>query len=239
MRAPGEAAGTVHVPRVDDAHLLRDGLGCRWVVARDHHHAHVRAVALGDGLPDPGAGRVPEADPPEEGEARGRKVWRIHVEGKVAAELRGRQRALAEAKDPLALGGGLLDGTQDGRARGVGELLLTLWTPNQSAAPLQHPLRGALHEQQPIPLVRHLVNREHELVGAVKGQLRQLGEAQARGLRVGRGAGGRLLAVVAEQCRVGGVTDDLAAAAAGSAVAEEHRADELPVFGRRCRPREL
>lgn len=39
-----------HPPRVQDSDGARDGGGGPDVVARDHHHAHARAVAGGDGL---------------------------------------------------------------------------------------------------------------------------------------------------------------------------------------------
>mmetsp|Transcript_27828 Transcript_27828/g.83118 ORF Transcript_27828/g.83118 Transcript_27828/m.83118 type:complete len:224 (+) Transcript_27828:897-1568(+) len=115
-RAGGEAAGAVHILRADDAHLLRDRFGSRWVVPRDHRNPHLRGMALRDGLPDPRAGRVAQGHPAEEGEARHGEVWLVHVKGKVAPKVGGGEPELAEAEDPLSLGGGLLNGVQDGRA---------------------------------------------------------------------------------------------------------------------------
>mmetsp|Transcript_29052 Transcript_29052/g.90551 ORF Transcript_29052/g.90551 Transcript_29052/m.90551 type:complete len:314 (-) Transcript_29052:414-1355(-) len=186
-------------------------------------------MALLNGLPHSRARRIPQRDPAEERQFRGREVRLFQVEGEISSVLGLRQDRAAEAEDALAPGRSLFDGAQGRRSHIVHQRLGDARGCDKCAATVEHPLRGALQEQQPVTLARQLVDGEHVLVRAVEGQLCKLRVLPTHGLRFGRGTGGGRLAVVPEEPRVRGIADDLVVGATDCAVAEHHGSEELLV----------
>merc|ERR1719394_2016917 len=159
----------------DDAHRPGNRLGSDGVVASHHDDLDSSRPALGHGVRHGSPGRIDHGHQADEAEAVEGEVLLVRVEGVADGVLVGRQGEVAEAEDTFT-------GTAElhvGRLEVVLPLLSqgkVLAVDADGGAPLEDPLRGALHHHHVALVVgvARLVDGDLELVGRVEGDLANL-----------------------------------------------------------------